>query len=39
MDLIFPLVFLIAILAAPLLGADSRFHDARGWWPGSARRR
>jgi len=27
----------VAVLLAPFAGADSRRHDARGWWPGRRR--
>jgi hypothetical protein len=39
MDIVFVIVFLVAILAAPAFGVDSRVHDARGWWPGARRPR
>ena len=38
MNIVFPIVFLVAILLAPVLGVDSRKDDPRGWWPGRARR-
>ena len=39
MNLALPIVFLLLVLASPLLGVDSRREDSRGWWPGRASRR
>jgi hypothetical protein len=28
------IAFVVALLAAPAYGVDSRVDDPRGWWPG-----